>query len=168
MTEGESMTVLPARLVSADGLAGLLHPGAILPDLKVASKAKALLHLATRAAGLTGIDAGHVYATLIEREQLGSTGIGRGVAIPHGRLEGLSWPCLVFARLSVPIGFEAVDEEPVDLLALLLSPQQDNSEHLKGLSRICRLIHDPALCRRLRDATSAERLCALLVEALAV
>jgi len=146
-------------------LTGLVFPAMIIPDLRVASKSKALTQIACRAAELTGRKAEPIYRALIEREHLGSTGIGQGLAIPHARLEGLDQPCLLVSRLSVPIDFEAVDEEPVDLIALLLSPLEDNILHLRTLSRLCRLLHNAELCRALRRPQNAEAMSRLLADA---
>lgn len=139
-----------------------LPPRAVIAGLAVSSKEEALAALAERAAELCHLSPDILYATLLERERLGTTGIGSGIAIPHGRLPGLSAPCLVFARLSRPVAFEAIDQQPVDLLFLLLSPEHDGSGHLRTLSHISRLLHDGDLRRRLRTCGTALSLCEIL------
>ena len=103
-------------------LSDLITRDAIVSPLKAASKKQAIQTLANRAADLTQFDARKIFDTLLEREKLGSTGIGRGVAIPHGRMAGLDSLFGIFARLDKPIGFEASDDQPVDLIFLLLAP----------------------------------------------
>ena len=139
-----------------------LSPRAIITSLEVSTKQEALAALAERAAELCRLSPDILYAALLEREQLGTTGIGSGIAIPHGRLPGLPTPCMVLARLSRPIAFEAIDQQPVDLLFLLLSPEHDGSTHLRMLSHISRLLHDGDLRRRLRTCRTALTLCELL------
>lgn len=148
--------------------ADLISPPAIIANLQVSTKAEALAVLAERASDLYHLDPRAIYAALMERERLGTTGIGSGVAIPHGRIPGLSGPCLAFARLSTPIAFEAIDQQPVDLLFLLLSPELDGSAHLRALSQISRLLHDSDLRRRLRATGTAANLCDLLINRLAI
>lgn len=145
----------------------LVTPQSVLAALRVSSKEEALAVLAERAASVAGLDPRAVYRALVERERLGTTGIGNGVAIPHGRIDELQYPCVVFARLVAPIPFEAIDEQPVDLLFLLLSPEREGAVHLKALSRISRLLHDASLCRKLRGTVTAEGLCGLLADHLA-
>lgn len=142
----------------------LLTPQSVIADLKVASKAEALAVLAERAAGLTGLEAVTIYHALVERERLGTTGVGHGVAIPHARMPALDRMRVVFARLAQPINFEAVDEQPVDLLFLVLSSERAGADHLKALARISRLLHDAALCRKLRGTDTVDGLCGLLIE----
>src|SRR3981189_2231993 len=99
-------------------LADLIAPEAVYPALKAKTKKQALQEVAQRASALTGIDARDIFDTLLQRERLGSTGVGRGIAIPHGRLASLPNIVSVFARLEEPIDFEALDDEPVDLIFL--------------------------------------------------
>lgn len=139
-----------------------LSPGAVITGLEASTKEEALAALAERAAELCHLSPDILYAALLERERLGTTGIGSGIAIPHGRPPGLSVPCMVFARLSRPIPFEAIDQQPVDLLFLLLSPEHDGSAHLRTLSHISRLLHDGDLRRRLRICGTVLSLCELL------
>src|SRR5262245_37440881 len=106
-------------------LADLIAPEAVYPSLRAKSKKQALQEVAQRAAALTGLEARSIFDTLLQRERLGSTGVGRGIAIPHGRLAALPRIVSVFARLEEPIEFEALDGEPVDLIFLLLAPRSE-------------------------------------------
>jgi PTS system nitrogen regulatory IIA component len=121
-------------------LADLIAPEAVYPSLKAKTKKQVLQELAQKAAVLTRIDAREIFDTLLQREHLGSTGVGRGIAIPHGRLATLPNIVSVFARLDEPIDFEALDNEPVDLIFLLLAPEHAGADHLKALARISRLL----------------------------
>jgi len=142
----------------------LAGPEAILPKLKVATKKQALQELARFAAGLTGAPEAAIFNVLVKRERLGSTGLGQGVAIPHGKVEGLKRLQGVFARLATPVDFDAVDDTPVDLVFLLLVPEHAGADHLKALARISRLLRDQALCEKLRGTDSADAIFALLTE----
>jgi len=139
-----------------------LRPEAILANLKAASKKQALQELARRAAELTGQHERFIFDVLLERERLGSTGVGRGIAIPHGKLPHLQGVFGAFARLERPIDFDAVDEQPVDLVFLLLAPEGAGADHLKALARISRMLRDETLCEKLRGCQSADAIYALL------
>jgi PTS system nitrogen regulatory IIA component len=104
---------------------------------------------------------------LLERERLGTTGVGNGIAIPHGKLPGLRQLYGLFARLETPIDFDAVDEQPVDLIFLLLAPEAAGADHLKALARVSRLLRDRAVCEKLRGADQADAMYALLTESAA-
>ena len=121
----------------------LVAPEAILPALKVISKKQALQELAARAAALTGQNERAVFEVLLQREKLGTTAVGYGVAIPHGKLPKLDKLFGLFARLERPIDFEAMDGQPVDLVFLLLAPEGAGADHLKALARIARLLRWP-------------------------
>jgi PTS system nitrogen regulatory IIA component len=142
----------------------LLTPRAIIPQLRAGNKKQALQELARRAALATGIAERHIYDVLIERERLGSTGIGAGIAVPHGKLPELTRLFGLFARLDRPIAFEAIDDEPVDLIFLLLAPPDAGADHLKALARVSRLLRDRATCEKLRGAANSDALYALLTE----
>jgi PTS system nitrogen regulatory IIA component len=142
----------------------LLTPRGIIPQLRVSNKKQALQEVARRAALATGIAERRIYDVLIERERLGSTGIGSGIAVPHGKLPELSRLFGLFARLDRPIPFEAIDDEPVDLIFLLLAPPDAGADHLKALARVSRLLRDRATCQKLRGAANADALYALLTE----
>ena len=143
-------------------IADLLIPRGVIAQLRVSNKKQALQEIVRRAAQMTGIAERRIYDVLAERERLGSTGIGSGTAVPHGRLPNLSRIFGLFARLEKPIAFEAVDDQPVDLVFLLLTPDKAGADHLKALARISRLLRDRAMCEKLRGANSADALYALL------
>lgn len=134
-------------------LSDLLAPGGIFPAFEATSKKQALLDLSARAADITALDTRVIYETLLQRERLGSTGLGRGIAVPHVKLNGLSGIVCLFARLTQPIDFESQDGEPVDLVFLLLAPDHAGGDHLKALARISRLVREPAALERLRSAS---------------
>src|SRR5262249_61778079 len=117
-------------------LADLIAPEAVYPSLKAKSKKQALHEVAQKAAVLTGLAARSIFDTLLQRERLGSTGVGRGIAIPHGRLAALPRIVSVFARLDEPIEFEALDGEPVDLIFLLLAPYHAGADQLEARARV--------------------------------
>jgi PTS system nitrogen regulatory IIA component len=145
-------------------LGDLLAPGGIIPALKATSKKHALQELAARAGEKTGLDAREIYNTLLQRERLGSTGLGRGIAIPHVKFKALKGIVTLFARLAEPIEFDSDDGEPVDLIFLLLAPEHAGGDHLKALARISRLVREPATLERLRaapDAASLKRVLTL-------
>ena len=120
--------------------------------------------LAARAAKLTSVPERRILETLTEREKLGSTGMGQGVAIPHGRLEGITHMTGLFAQLDLPVEFEAMDDQPVDLVFLLLAPEGAGADHLKALARVSRLLRSQPICEKLRAATQAAALYAILTE----
>lgn len=136
----------------------------IVPALRVSSKKQALQAVAERAAVLTGIDERDIFETLNNREKLGSTGVGNGVAIPHGKHVGLDRIVGVFARLAAPIDFEALDDQPVDLMFLLLAPEDAGAEHLKTLARVARILREPDRLARLRETDTTRDLLGILTE----
>ncbi|MFO1190199.1 MAG: PTS IIA-like nitrogen regulatory protein PtsN [Alphaproteobacteria bacterium] len=144
----------------------ILSPEAVIASLKATSKKQALQEIARKAAAITGMNERTITEVLIERERLGSTGVGHGIAIPHGKLDGLDKMVGVFARLDKPITFDAIDERPVDLIFVLLAPLSAGAAHLKALARVSRLLRDRAACEKLRGATSADALYAVLTEPL--
>lgn len=145
-------------------IADLIGPDAVVADLRATSKKQALQELAERAAKLTGLHERQIFDVLLERERLGTTGVGSGIAIPHGKLPGLKRLYGLFARLVTPIDFEAIDERPVDLVFLLLAPESAGADHLKALARVSRLLRDQAFCDKLRRTDKAEALYILLTE----
>jgi PTS system nitrogen regulatory IIA component len=145
-------------------IASLLAPEAVIADLKATSKKQALQELAKHAARLTGVHERRVFDVLLERERLGSTAVGSGIAIPHARLAEIDSLFGMFARLEHAIDFDAVDDQPVDLMFLLLAPESAGADHLKALARISRLLRDKASCAKLRGADNADALYAVLVE----
>lgn len=142
----------------------LISPESVIPSLKATSKKQALQELARHAAALTGLHERAVFDTLLERERLGTTGVGNGIAIPHGKLPQLNRLYGVFARLDRAIDFEAIDEQPVDLIFLLLAPESAGADHLKALARVSRLLRDKTMCEKLRGTTTAEALYSLIAE----
>jgi len=145
-------------------LADLLQQDAIIPALKVNSKKQLLQELAAKASKLTGVAEREIFDVILQRERLGSTGVGHGIAIPHGKLSSISAITGVFARLEAPIDFEALDDEPVDLVFLLLAPEGAGADHLKALSRIARVLRDQELVNKLRQTDSASAIYAFLNE----
>ena len=143
-------------------LTDLVAPNAIIPALKVNSKKQAIQELAARAAELTGQSEKAILEILLQREKLGSTAVGNGVAIPHGKLPKLGRLFGLFARLAQPIDFEALDNQPVDLIFLLLAPEAAGADHLKALARVARLLRDPEIARKLRESSDADALYAVL------
>lgn len=143
-------------------LSDLLAPDGVLPSLEVTCKKQALQELAARAAAVTTVDERVIFETLLQRERLGSTGLGRGIAIPHVKLKGLTGIICLFARLAEPIDFESQDGEPVDLIFLLLAPEHASGDHLKALARISRLVREPSSLEQLRGAHDAAALKAVL------
>ncbi len=139
-------------------LRDLLATDGILPSLDVTCKKQALHELASRAAAATGVDERQIFDALLQRERLGSTGLGRGIAIPHVKIKGLSGISCLFARLASPIDFESQDGEPVDLIFLLLAPEHASGDHLKALARISRLVREPSTLEQLRSARDASAL----------
>ncbi|MDH3703041.1 MAG: PTS IIA-like nitrogen regulatory protein PtsN [Alphaproteobacteria bacterium] len=142
----------------------LLTPDGIVPNLHATSKKQALQELAKHAAEVTGLHERVVFDVLLERERLGTTGVGNGIAIPHGKLSGIDRLHGVFARLETAIDFEAIDERPVDLIFMLLAPENAGADHLKALARVSRLLRDTVICEKLRGSDKAEALYALLTE----
>jgi nitrogen PTS system EIIA component len=143
----------------------LLSPEAIAPALRVNGKKQALQELSALAARLTGLDERAIFEALLQRERLGSTGIGEGIAIPHGKLPGLTRLFGFVARLEKPIDFEALDAQPVDLLFLLLAPEAAGADHLKALARIARVLREPGILDRIRAARDADALYAVMTQA---
>src|SRR5262245_39270857 len=149
-------------------LGDLIMPEAVIPTIAARSKKHVLQDLAEYAATLTQLRARDIFDTLLQRERLGSTAVGRGIAIPHGQIAGLERIVGVFARLQPAIDFEAPDEEPVDLVFLLLAPERAGADHLKALARVSRLVRSPHASERLRAAHDAASIHAILVEPTAV
>jgi PTS system nitrogen regulatory IIA component len=141
-------------------IAELLSPESVIANLKATSKKQVLQELARRAAEATGLHERTVFDVLLERERLGTTGVGHGIAIPHGKLPELKQLYGLFARLD----FDAIDEQPVDLIFLLLAPETAGADHLKALARVSRLLRDRAVCEKLRGANQPAALYALLTE----
>jgi nitrogen PTS system EIIA component len=142
-----------------------LTPEAVVPHLRVANKKAALHEVAAQAARLTGLAERAIFETLLQRERLGSTGIGEGIAIPHGKLPGLTRMFGLVARLDKPIEFESLDGQPVDILFLLLAPEGAGADHLKALASVARALREPGARDRIRKARDADALYAVLTQA---
>lgn len=148
-------------------LGDLLKPEGVFASLRVKNKKQALQDLASRAARITGLDERQIFDALLQRERLGSTGVGRGIAIPHARIAGLNRIAAVFAQLDDPIEFDALDGEAVDLVFVLLAPEHAGADHLKALARISRVLRDPHTLEKLRAARDRTQLHSVLTEPLA-
>ena len=142
----------------------LLVPDGVIADLKATSKKQALQDISKRAADISGLHVRAIFDVLMERERLGTTGVGNGIAIPHGKLPNLERLHGLFARLQNPIDFQAIDERPVDLIFVLLAPELAGADHLKALARISRLLRDKAVCDKLRGTDDEEALFAILTQ----
>jgi PTS system nitrogen regulatory IIA component len=143
----------------------ILAPEGVNVDLKsCSSKRQVLKELADHAAELVGIDAQRLLDALIERERLGTTAVGHGIAIPHARLDELKSVVGLFAKLDQPIDFEALDDQPSDLIFLLLAPNSADAESLKALARVSRVLRDTGLQQRLRQAVDGEAIYRMLTE----
>jgi PTS system nitrogen regulatory IIA component len=144
-----------------DDFSDIVSPDGMAMGLAVQNKKALFQYLAGRAAALTGCDADHIAERIAERERLGSTGFGGGIAIPHGRIDGLAHVTGLFVRLAAPIDFRAIDDMPVDLVFLLLSPVDGGVDHLKALARVSRALRDRVFVAKLRGAGSCDALYAL-------
>jgi PTS system nitrogen regulatory IIA component len=140
----------------------ILSEKGVIAHLKASSKKQALQELAQHAAEISGLDERVIFDALLERERLGTTGVGLGIAIPHAKLAQIDRLYALFARLDQPVDFDAVDEQPVDLMFLLLAPESAGADHLKALARVSRLLRNQTVCEKLRGADSAEAIYAVL------
>lgn len=145
-------------------LADIIDARSVYPALKVQTKKQLLQELSHAVAQLTAVDHRIIFETLMQREKLGSTGLGQGIAIPHGKIPSIARVYGLFARLAHPINFDAIDDQPVDLVFLLLAPEHAGADHLKALARISRLLRNPAIVNKLRGTASSEGLYAILTE----
>lgn len=145
-------------------ISDILTPQAVFQRVKAPSKKKLILEIAGFAATNAGLDADKVFEALWQREALGSTGMGHGIAIPHARLPKLEKIVGLFAHLEEPIDFEAIDSAPVDLVFALLTPSGAGADHLKALAQISRLMRSAAVCEKLRAASDRSQIYALLTE----
>jgi PTS system nitrogen regulatory IIA component len=143
-------------------LTDLISPDAIFSTLRVNGKKQALQEMSERAAQVSGLPAREIFDALLQRERLGSTGVGDGIAIPHGKLAKCTRIFGIFARLDRAIDFEALDGLPVDLIFLLIAPESAGADHLKALAGIARVLRDPAMAAQLRATRDASALYSLL------
>ena len=141
-----------------------LSPADVVLDVKTANKGQLLRLLATRAAAGAGLDADEVATLIVKREELGSTGVGNGVALPHARLAGLKAPFGLLARLRRGIDFEAIDDQPVDIVFLLLLPETANGEQLNALACAARVLRNPVALSQVRGATNPDALFRAITE----
>jgi nitrogen PTS system EIIA component len=165
---GTGSLPLPPRFERRMDIADLISPDAVAANLKVATKKQALQEIAQRCAEIDGlkglVDAREIFEVLLERERLGTTGVGAGIAIPHGKLPRLDGLYGFFAKLDRPIDFEAIDDQPVDLIFVLLAPESAGADHLKALARVSRLLRDRSVCEKLRGSDNGDALYAVLTE----
>ena len=145
-------------------LSDFISPDSVVSSLKVKTKKQLLQDLSVRAARLTGLQERDIFDVLLQRERLGSTALGHGIAIPHGKLTGLKRIVGIFARLAEPIDFDAVDGAPIDIVFLLLAPEGAGADHLKALARISRLLREGSAVEKLRASKDAAALYAVLTE----
>ena len=145
-------------------ISDLINDESVVESLHVTSKKQALQDLSRRAADITGLHERTIFDVLMARVKLGTTGVGNGIAIPHGKIPNLDRLYGLFARLERPIDFNSIDEQPVDLIFLLLAPESAGADHLKALARVSRLLRDTAVCKKLRGTETAEALYALLID----
>jgi nitrogen PTS system EIIA component len=143
----------------------LLSTESIVSIVRASSKKQALQELAAHASKISGQNDRAIFDILLERERLGTTGIGRGVAIPHGKLPDINRLYGVFAKFEQPVDFDSVDDQAVDMVFLLLAPENAGADHLKALARISRMFRDPDMCKKLRGAKDDNTLCKLLLNA---
>lgn len=142
----------------------LISSDTVIANLHATSKKQVLQELSRRAADLTGEHERAIFDVLMERERLGTTGVGSGIAIPHGKLQSLDRLYGMFARLEQPVDFQAIDERPVDLIFLLLAPESAGADHLKALARVSRVLRDQKICEKLRGTETPDALFAILTE----
>ena len=145
-------------------ISDILLPQAVFQRVSAASKRKLIDEIAVRLGAVAGVDSDKVFETLWQREKLSSTGVGRGVAVPHGRLPKLDRIVGVFLHLAEPIDFESVDETPIDLVFALLTPADAGADHLKALARVSRLLRNATVCEKIRAANDPAQIYALLTE----
>lgn len=149
-------------------LNGLLSPETVLTSVKGAKQWQVFQELSERIALLSGLDSVHILETLLQREALGSTGIGDGIAIPHGKNSELDTVFCLLARLEQPIDFQSIDGKKVDVIVVMLAPEQAGALHLKTLARISRVLRLPGMMERIRAARNADALYAVLTEDISV
>lgn len=151
-------------LILSMNLSSLLYPATVRAHVQLDSKRALFPFVGDLASRSLGLDAGEVSEALLERERLGSTGFGRGIALPHAKLADLSGVRGLFLQLQRPIDFQAVDGLPVDLLFILLSPVDAGADHLKALAGVSRMLRNESIAERLRGAKSDEALYAMLAD----
>jgi len=148
-------------------LTDLLSPAAVISPLRANGKKQALQELAQHAATLTGLPDREIFEALLQRERLGSTGIGEGIAIPHGRMPGIERLVGLFARTERPIDFDALDGQPVDIIFVLIAPEGAGADHLKALARVARVLRNQAVLEQVRKIRDPAMIYAVLAESAA-
>lgn len=143
----------------------LISLNSIIPDLKTSSKKQTLQELASYAEKIIPQAHHNILDVLLERERLGTTGVGHGVAIPHGKFPDLDRPYGLFARLDQAVDFESLDDQPVDLIFLLLVPEMAGADHLKALAKVSRTLRDKTICEKLRGSEGGDAIYAILTSA---
>ena len=143
-------------------IADIISKNSVLDNVQASSKRELIQHLSDRIATVSGLDERVIFDAVWERENLGSTGYGEGVAFPHARIEGLEKVCGLFARLDEPVDFDALDGKPVDLVFLLVSPENSGADHLTALAALSRILKTEGSCDKLRKARSVEELYQIL------
>lgn len=145
-------------------LTDLLSPAAVISPLRANGKKQALQELAQHAATLTGLPDRELFEALLQRERLGSTGIGDGIAIPHGRMPGIDRLVGLFARTEKPIDFDALDGQPVDIIFVLIAPEGAGADHLKALARVARVLRNQSVLEQVRKVRDPSAIYAILAE----
>ncbi len=148
-------------------LTDLLSPAAVISPLRANGKKQALQELAQHAATLTGLPDRELFEALLQRERLGSTGIGEGIAIPHGRMPGIERLVGLFARTEKPIDFDALDGQPVDIIFVLIAPEGAGADHLKALARVARVLRNQSVLEQVRKVRDPAAIYAILAESAA-
>ncbi|MGX1740566.1 PTS IIA-like nitrogen regulatory protein PtsN [Bosea sp. NPDC055353] len=148
-------------------LTDLLSPAAVISPLRANGKKQALQELAQHAASLTGLPDRELFEALLQRERLGSTGIGDGIAIPHGRMPAIDRLVGLFARTEKPIDFDALDGQPVDIIFVLIAPEGAGADHLKALARVARVLRNQTVLEQVRKARDPAAIYAILAESAA-
>ena len=147
-------------------LADILAEESLLVCADITSKRDVLLKLAEKVAALTGQPASDAFDALNDRESLGSTGLGNGIAVPHGKFAPLKSVLAVFMKLETPVDFESVDDQPVDIVMMLLAPMGAGADHLKALARVARILRSDAVAEALRGTNDPARIYAILTQPL--
>ena len=142
----------------------IIDKQSVLANVKARNKKQLLQELSQALSAIVAVDHRIIFETLLKREKLGSTGIGQGIAIPHGKVPSLNRVYGLFARLSQPVDFDSVDSQPVDLVFVLLAPEHAGADHLKALAKISRVLRDPGIVEKLRGTESSEGLYDILTE----
>ncbi|SDF65001.1 phosphotransferase IIA-like nitrogen-regulatory protein PtsN [Bosea sp. AK1] len=148
-------------------LTDLLSPAAVISPLRANGKKQALQELAQHAASLTGLPDRELFEALLQRERLGSTGIGDGIAIPHGRMPAIDRLVGLFARTEKPIDFDALDGQPVDIIFVLIAPEGAGADHLKALARVARVLRNQTVLEQVRKVRDPAAIYAILAESAA-